>query len=154
MTHHTRQESSGRGIGPSQSAQSTRDRHPCPRRNSNPQSQQANGRKPGWAKITLRSVLRESLGIRAGLVGRCASTCTVHLAYFNAFLIVLPSLVLIYIYCFFYHRFNVCYYRDCFYRKAARLRADDIVATDNGASSAMLSVRLCMYVCMYVCELY
>ena len=51
-THtHKRYDSSGRGIGPSQTSTwqnttFTRDRHPWPRRNSNPHSQQASGRWP------------------------------------------------------------------------------------------------------------
>ena len=50
ITHHSRQDYPGRGIGPSQrplpdSTQHSQDRHPCPRRNSNPQSQQASGRR-------------------------------------------------------------------------------------------------------------
>jgi hypothetical protein len=49
---HTRQESSGRGIGPSQrpvldnTQHSTRHRYPCPRPYSNLQSQQASGHRP------------------------------------------------------------------------------------------------------------
>jgi hypothetical protein len=52
VTHHSRYDSSGRVIGPSQRPLPdnthipTRDRHPCPRRNSNPQSQHASGRRP------------------------------------------------------------------------------------------------------------
>ena len=52
QTHHTRQDSSGRVISPSQrplpdnTQHSQETRHPCTRRDSNPQSQQANGRRP------------------------------------------------------------------------------------------------------------
>ena len=51
-THHSRQDSSGRVISPSQRSlyltthtTLTTDNHPCPRRDSNPQSQQAIGRR-------------------------------------------------------------------------------------------------------------
>ena len=51
-THHRRQDSSGRMISssqrplPLQHTILTTDRYPCPRWDSNPQSQQANGRRP------------------------------------------------------------------------------------------------------------
>jgi hypothetical protein len=50
-THHIRQNSSGRGISPTQRPLPVQHttlykRHPCLRRDSNPQSQQANGRRP------------------------------------------------------------------------------------------------------------
>jgi hypothetical protein len=48
QTHHTPQYSSGQLIGPTQKPLTTltRNRHPCPRRDSNPQSKQVNGRRP------------------------------------------------------------------------------------------------------------
>jgi hypothetical protein len=55
QTHHPRCDSSGRVISPTQRplrdnntqhTTLTRDRHPCPRRDSNPQSQQASDRRP------------------------------------------------------------------------------------------------------------
>jgi hypothetical protein len=53
QTHHTRYDSSGRVISPTQRETSTwehttftRDKLPCPRRDSNPQSQQPSDRKP------------------------------------------------------------------------------------------------------------
>ena len=48
-TRHSREDSSGRVINPSQRpllTTLTTDRHPCPRWDSNPQSQQASGRRP------------------------------------------------------------------------------------------------------------
>jgi hypothetical protein len=50
-THHIRQDSSGRGTGPSQrplrdNTNTVRDKHPYPRWDSNPRSQQALGRRP------------------------------------------------------------------------------------------------------------
>jgi hypothetical protein len=56
QTHHARQDSSGRVISPSQRQHTTltRDKHPCPRRNSNPRSQQASSRRLGSAQVTLQ----------------------------------------------------------------------------------------------------
>jgi hypothetical protein len=50
-TQHSRYDSSGRGIGPSQrpladNTKTVQDKHPCPRWDSNPRSQQAIGRRP------------------------------------------------------------------------------------------------------------
>ena len=52
QTHRTRQDSSGRAISPTQrplpdnTQHSQQTRHPCPRRDSNPQSQQGSGSRP------------------------------------------------------------------------------------------------------------
>ena len=50
QTHHSRYDSSGQVIGPAheplQYTSLTKDRHPCPRRDSNAQSQYASGRRP------------------------------------------------------------------------------------------------------------
>jgi hypothetical protein len=52
MPHHSRYDSSGRVISPShrplpdKHTTLTTDKHPCPRRDSNPQSQQASGCRP------------------------------------------------------------------------------------------------------------
>jgi hypothetical protein len=61
QTHHTRYDSSGRGTSQSQrplldnTQHSLGDRHPCLLRDSNPQSQQASGRRPRghWDRLTL-----------------------------------------------------------------------------------------------------
>ena len=83
MTHN-RQDSSGRGLGPSQRplpAQHTTfttDKYPCPRRKSNPQSQQASGHRP--TPYTARPLESASCtGLFEMIVGVLTTCCTLHL---------------------------------------------------------------------------
>ena len=80
QTHYTRQDSFGRAISPTQRPPPdntrhttlTRERHPCPRWDSNPQSQQSSGRRPTHqAARPLGSV---SYGIEDQII-KCQSTC-------------------------------------------------------------------------------
>jgi hypothetical protein len=72
ITHHSRYDSSGRGIGPSQrplpdNTQNTRKRHTCWRWDSNPQSQQAIGRRHSLEGVYTYQKLRSWVRIRLGL---------------------------------------------------------------------------------------